>query len=131
MNQDPECPPLVIEKWLKIIVCNRCGKYLEAYRRIDDSIAFIAGHVMLACKSASLDKVKSDASQKIVALTQELNRILTKRWNTTGQWSFEIVELMLEKPDMTRRICRMEEANHRKAREHADREATQQGAMKL
>lgn len=122
LNQDPECPPLAIDKWLKIVVCNRCGKYLEAYRQIEESIAFIAGQMMLAGKSSSFEKVKSDASQKLVSLTQELHRILTKRWNTVGQWSFEIVELILEKPNMSARICKMEESNHRKAREKADLE---------
>jgi len=122
LEQDPECPPLAVEKWLAIIVCNRCGKYLESYRRIDDAIAYICGQYVLAMRSKSAGEVKAALGEQLTRLTQEFNRILCKRWTTTGAWSYELVEMLLEHPDKTRIALRMEEKNHRRARENADRQ---------
>jgi hypothetical protein len=120
LTQGDGCPKLAIDKWLKIVVCNRCGKYLEAYRRIDDAVSYVCGQFMLARKSSSIGQIRAALSEQLTRLTQEFNRILMKRWSTTSSWSTEIVELLLDKPDKTRIVLRMEEKNHRQARELAD-----------
>lgn len=131
LTQDPECPTLVVEKWLRVIVCNRCGKYLEAYRRIDEAIALIGRQLMLGLKSSSYGEIRAAASEKLTALTHEFERIVTKRYNTTDSWSYDFVELLMDKPDKTHVALRMEESNHRRARERADKEAADAKAQEL
>lgn len=131
LSQHPDCPPLRVEMWLKIIVCNRCGAYLEALRKIDDAIAATCVQLMRPDKAKEPAQMRAFVSGQLERLTRELDRILCKRWVTTSCWSHEFVELLMDKPDKTRMAVRMEESNHRRAREQADMEAVRKRAEDL
>lgn len=120
LEQDPECPPLVIDKWLKNIVCNRCGKYLENYRRLDDAIAFVCNQWMLVRNSPSSANVAGATREKLTKLTQTLERLIAERWNTTTAWCLDWVDLLMDKPQACRMASRSQETMHRKAREGAN-----------
>ena len=111
----------MIEHWLRIIVCNRCGGYLEAYRRVDDAIAYVCTQLCLAIGTRGENDIRAVVREKLNALTRELNRILVKRWNTVAPWTGEFVDLLMEKPDKSRIAVRFEEKFHKSAREQSDK----------
>lgn len=114
------CPPIRVEAWLKIVVCNRCGEYLEKYRRIDDAIAFVCNRWAMAGRNR--DAARAQIAGQLEALTRELVRVLTLRYDTTADWSMQFVEVLMECPDRSRIAVRLEEKSHRKARSEADRQ---------
>ena len=131
LKQDADCPPLRVQSWISIVVCNRCGKYLERLRSIDDAIAKVANKWAVASGSRDPSAARGECSGQLVKLTQSLMRLLTQRWDTTDNWSLELVDLLLEKPDKTRLAVRHLAREHQSAREAADREASKQGRMNL
>ena len=122
LEQDPECPPLVIEKWMKIIVCNRCGKYLESYRRLDDAIAYVCNQWSLVMHKQAGHEVRGALRDKLTQLTKELQRLICERWNTTNEWCEDWVDFLIEQPHKSRMASKGQETLHRKARENADKE---------
>lgn len=113
LNQDPECPDLLIEKWLPLIVCERCGTYLKEYTRIDDAMA-------KACADWNINRKDEKIREKLTNLTQRANRLFCRHWVTQFDWSSDWVDLLLEKPETCRQSMRWQERSHRKAREEAD-----------
>lgn len=114
------CPPIRVEAWMRIVVCNRCGKYLERYRQLDDAIAFVCSRWSMAGKNR--DAARSQIFAQLEALTLSLVRLFCERWQTTAEWHPEFVDLLLDLPDRSRIAVRMEEATHKKARAEADRQ---------
>ena len=131
LKQDPDCPALHIQAWIAIIVCDRCGKYLERLRAIDDKIASVANKWSIASGSRDPSAARSECSDQLVKLTQSLMRLLMQRWGTTDTWSMEVVEMLLDNPDKTRIAVRHLAKEHQTARQKADSEATKQGRMSL
>lgn len=121
LEQDPECPEIIIKKWFPLIVCNRCGKYLEGYRRLDDAIAFVCGKWAFVRGGQQRNEVIGPARDKLTRLTQEMERLLTERWNTTSAWSLDWVDLLIDKPEACRLASRSQETLHRRARENAEK----------
>lgn len=122
LKQDATCPALHISAWLAIIVCDRCGKYLERLRTIDDAIAKVANRWMVASGARDPSAVRAECSEQLVKLTQGLMRVLRQRWDTTDTWSMDFVDLLLDKPDKTRIAVRHMARQHQQARENADRQ---------
>lgn len=131
LHQDAECPALRVPAWIAIAVCDRCGKYLERLRSIDDAIAKVGNRWSVASGSRDPSAARAQCSEHLVKLTQSLMRLLMQRWETTDTWSMEFVDLLLESPDKTRIAVRHIASEHRMAREAADREASKQGRMNL
>ena len=131
LNQDAECPALRVPNWIAIIVCDRCGKYLERLRTIDDAIAKVANRWMIASGARDPSAVRAECSEQLVKLTQSLMRVLMQRWDTTDTWSLELVDMLLDSPDKTRLAVRHLAREHQTARENADREASKQRRMDL
>ncbi len=130
LQQDPECPELVIKKWLPLIVCQRCGEYLEAYRRIDDATAYVCSQWVLVMNNGNAGEVASALRDKLIKLTQNAERLFNRRWNTLGTWCMDWVDLLMAKPEACRMAMRSQEKAHIWARQQAD-EPKPEATLKL
>lgn len=119
-----DCPRLRIDLWLKIVVCNRCGDYLEKRRTIIESSQAICTSVGLAPKSA-YEAARERAREPLIKLTQSFCHLLSKRWDTINDWSEEIVGMLLAQPMGATAALKAHERSHRRARETADAEVKQ------
>jgi hypothetical protein len=131
LQQDSECPALRVPAWIGIAVCDRCGKYREQLRAIDDNIASVSTKWAVASGSRDPSAARAECSAHLTKLTQSLIRLLMQRWGTNDTWSIELVDLLLDAPEKTRIAVRTMAREHQIARERADREATKQGRLTL
>lgn len=122
LQPGPDCPPLRVALWLKIIVCNRCGEYLEKRRKLTEAIQGICTTVGLSPPSA-MAAAAGKARDALSRLTQAYVTLLSKRWTTINDWSDEMVSLLLSSPLAATAALKAHEREHRKARERADAEA--------
>lgn len=122
---DDACPELTIDKWLKIIVCNPCGDFLENMHRLERAMCHVCVQVMISERSKSRGDVRAAAEKKLTELTQEFTRRLSAHYTTINNWDHEFVDMLLERPNKCQAYLRMEASHHRKAREQADREAAE------
>lgn len=124
LDAHDDCPQITIEKWLPIIVCNRCGDYLAQRVRLTEGIQHVCNRVNTAMQAGmrNLPEVKSAASEKLTQFTRKFVALLCNHWHTTNDWDVEMVNLIVEHPDRATVMLKAHEGAHRRAREKADRE---------
>ena len=119
---DDQCPKLNLEKWLPIIVCNRCGDYMERRRLITERIQTACNQVIITATLKNKSEPMAKLRENLIQLTQSFCQLLCRRWQTTNDWSDEMVDIIMESPDKASLALRAHEGLHRRAREKADSE---------
>jgi hypothetical protein len=122
---DPDCPPIRIELWLKIVVCNRCGEYLEKRRAILDSTQAICNGISQLIGTKAHGDACAKSADALTKLTQSFVALLVRRWNTRNDWDLEMVNMITSHPSSAMKSLVAHERSHRMAREKADRDAAE------
>lgn len=113
VDYDDECPMSDINKWKKILACNRCFDFYTAYnalgRKIGDAMASLAAarntHRYMSSNDR-LEKIERDTRAILEVITKKLASLLAGFYRTVNQWDEEMVNLLMDKPDAWQSIVR-------------------------
>lgn len=103
-----DCPPLALEKWKQMLVCNRCADYERARRDTEDLVAKQAASLtairMCNLKEERLKELEERCRRNLVLLTKKFANLVCGRNRCTLIWEPEIVEQILDDPKECRSV---------------------------
>jgi len=98
----PDCPPMDLDKWKKMLVCDGCADFERARRDTEDNIRKQCIALVIVRKSRvkveKLDEVEQKCRENLVFLTKRLSELICKRNRRPMQWEPEVVEFIMQKP---------------------------------
>jgi len=98
---DDECPGLHVEKWMKIICCNKCADFKTERKELTDGIAAACRVIQIHnYKGSGLPpNVESELRLKLEKLTKRYASIMCEHLHLTNVWDADFVQQFMDKPD--------------------------------
>lgn len=98
-----DCPPLELEHWKKMLVCDSCADYERSRRDTEELIRKQAIAIMMVRKSnvkvEKLSEVEQKCRENLVWLTKKLAELVCARNHKPITWEPDVVNSILEHPD--------------------------------
>lgn len=98
-----DCPPLAMEKWKQMLVCNQCADYERGRRDTEDLIAKQAFSLkalrMGNLKEERIKELEERCRRNLTVLTKKYAGLVCRRKNHHLVWEPEIVEQIVDNPD--------------------------------
>ena len=97
-----DCPPVNLEKWKKMLVCDSCADFERARRDTEENIRrqCMALNVVRVSpvKVEKMAEVEQKCRTNLVFLTKRLAELICKRNRRPIQWEPEVVEFIMQNP---------------------------------
>jgi hypothetical protein len=123
---DDDCPGMHLEKWLKLICCNRCADYNVDRREITDGIAASCRQIQIGTFNGKKLAPEKEAfvRETLTKLTKRYTTLLCDSLGLTNVWDSDFVNQLFDHPDKWPKILRlyMEELEALKRRIQPSRE---------
>jgi len=98
---DDACPGIQVEKWMKLICCNKCADFRIERRDIMEGIAGACRLVQIGTsngKSLPLDK-EARVRETLTKLTKRFATLMCDHLHLTNVWDSDFVNQLMDHPD--------------------------------
>lgn len=99
---------VAIEKWRKILSCNRCADYMVARRSAIDRVkraCTLIQQIRMTITGAKAIELESRIRERLDDYTKAIAKIVCNYLNKSLVWDVQFVELLMGKPELYFRIC--------------------------
>jgi len=100
-SYDDDCPGIQLEKWMKVICCNKCADFRVQRGNLTDGIASACRVIQVETfNGATLPLEKETRIRlKLVKLTKRYATLMCDHLHLTNVWNPDFVDQLMEHPD--------------------------------
>ena len=102
---DDDLELFTIAQWKTILCCNRCADFLGEKRAVVEKINRVAGLLELKRKGFAAKVAESAIREKFDFHARKFAALVCHHFHKSMVWDEEFVNLLMEKPENSHRIC--------------------------
>jgi len=102
---DNDSDIFAIERWKPMLCCDRCADFMQEKRKLTDRINRVADALELIRQGFGKQASESAIRSKFEFYTKKFAALVCDYFRKTTVWDEEFVNMLMEKPEESHKIC--------------------------